>query len=150
VAAQEDRLYADDAPAVIAELRRWLDETPKTGPGNKGRRKRLADAIRYLEDRSDKLLYGTYRARDLEVGTGQVEGAVKYVVAKRCDHGGMRWVRERAQAVIQLRCVDVNGHWVEFVAWALDRLRSTARATGHPSRLQTNTAAKLPSARAAA
>jgi hypothetical protein len=47
--------------------------------------------------------------------TGQVEGAVKYVVAKRCDHGGMRWIRQRAQAVIQLRCIDVNGHWPEFV-----------------------------------
>lgn len=150
VAAQEDRLYADDAQAVIAELRQWLEETPKTGPGNKGRRKRLVDAIRYLDDRSDKLWYGTYRARDLEVGTGQVEGAVKYLVAKRCDHGGMRWIRERAQAVIQLRCVDVNGHWPEFVSWALGRLRAAALALGRPSRLQTNTPANLPSARAAA
>ena len=150
VRIQEDRLYADDAADVVDELRRWLDETPKTGPGNKGRRKRLEDAIRYLGNRLDKLAYGTYRARDLEVGTGQVEGAVKYVVAKRCDHGGMRWVRERAQAVIQLRCVDVNGHWSAFVTWALDRLRSAARATGSPPRLQTNTPANLPSRRAAA
>lgn len=150
VGVQEDRLYADDAAAIVAELRQWLDETPKTGPGNKGRRKRLADALRYLENRSDKLAYGTCRARDLEVGTGQVEGAVKYVVAKRCDHGGMRWVRERAQAVLQLRCIDVNGHWSQFVTWALDRLRSTARATGSPHRLQTNTPAKLPSLRDAA
>lgn len=56
-------------------IRTWLDETPKTGPGNKGRRKRLEDAIRYLCDRSDKVAYRTCRARDLEVGTGQVEGA---------------------------------------------------------------------------
>lgn len=47
---QEDRLYADDAADVVDELRRWMDETPKTGPGNKGRRKRLEDAIRYLEN----------------------------------------------------------------------------------------------------
>lgn len=150
VGIQEDRLYADDAAAVINELRQWLDETPKTGPGNKGRRTRLEDAIRYLDTRSDKIAYGTYRARDLEVGTGQVEGAVKYVVAKRCDHGGMRWTRERAQAVIQLRCIDVNGHWNRFVPWALDRLRSAARATGRVRRIQTNTAAKLPSVQAAA
>ena len=147
VGVQEDRLYDDDAAAVIDELRRWLDETPKTGPGNKGRRKRIADAIRYLDRRIDKLAYGTYRKCDLEVGTGQVEGAIKYVIAKRCDHGGMRWIRQRAQAVIQLRCIDVNGHWTAFATWALDRLRTDAQAAGRPAKLQTNTPAKLPSLR---
>jgi hypothetical protein len=150
VRTQEDRLYADNVQAVLNELRQWLEATPKTGPGNKGRRKRLADAIRYLDDRSDKMAYGTCRERDLEVGTGQVEGAVKYVVAKRCDHGGMRWMRQRAQAVIQLRCIDVNGQWNQFVSWALDRMRASARATGRQSRLQTNVPVELPSLRDAA
>jgi len=145
VRVQENRLYGDKATLVLDELRVWLAETPKTGPGNKGRRKRLSDAIRYLERRLDKVAYGTYRAQDLEVGTGQVEGAIKYVIAKRCDHGGMRWIRQRAQAVIQLRCVDVNGHWHEFVRWALARLRAAALAGGRRARLQTNTPAKLPS-----
>jgi len=31
------------------------------------------------------------------------------VLAKRCDHGGMRWIKERVQAVTQLRCIVVNG-----------------------------------------
>jgi hypothetical protein len=145
VRAQEDRLYNDDVSAIIEELRAWLHEIPKVGPGNKGRRKRIADAIRYLDNRADKMAYGTYRGRDLEVGTGQVEGAIKYVIAKRCDHGGMRWIRQRAQAVIQLRCIDVNGHWAAFTKWALNSLREPARATGRPCRLQTNTPAKLPS-----
>ncbi len=144
VRVQENRLYGDKATLVLDELRIWLSETAKTGPGNKGRRKRLSDAIRYLERRLDKVSYGTYRARDLEVGSGQVEGAIKYVIAKRCDHGGMRWIRQRAQPIIQLRCIDVNGHWHEFVSWALARLRTAALANGQRARLQTNTPAKLP------
>ena len=144
VRVQENRLYGDKATLVLDELRVWLAETPKTGPGNKGHRQRLSDAIRYLERRLDKVNYGTYRAQDLEVGTGQVEGAIKYVIAKRCDHGGMRWIRQRAQAVIQLRCIDVNGHWHEFVRCALARLRTTALANGRRARLQTNTPANLP------
>ncbi len=144
VHTQEDRLYNDDVDTVVAEMQRWLDETPKTGPGNKGKRKRLAAAIRYLDERKDKLLYGTYRRRDLEVGTGQVEGAIKYVIAKRCDHGGMRWIRERAQAVIQLRCIEVNGNWKPFIRWAMNRLRTRALASGCRARLQTNTPANLP------
>jgi hypothetical protein len=147
---QEGRLYTDNAAAVVDELRVWLEETPKTGPGNKGKRKRISDAIRYLDQRLDKLSYGSCRERDLEVGTGQVEGAIKYVIAKRCDHGGMRWIRERAQAVIQLRCIDVNGHWKKFVAWAMDRLRRSEHTAGRRARLQTKTPAKLPSLRLAA
>jgi hypothetical protein len=144
VRVQENRLYGDKATLVLDELRVWLAATPKTGPGNKGRRKRLSDAIRYLERRLDKVNYGTYRAQDLEVGTGQVEGAIKHVIAKRCDHGGMRWICRRAQAVIQLRCIDVNGQWHQFVRWALARLRTAALADGRHARLQTNTPAKLP------
>ena len=138
VRAQEDRLYDDNAEAIVTELRQWLEDTPKTGPGNKGRRKRLSDAIRYLENRLDKLNYGTCRERDLEVGTGQVEGAIKYVIAKRCDHGGMRWIRHRAQAVIQLRCIDVNRHWDDFITWTLGRLQARGRDRGQHVRLQSN------------
>ncbi len=150
VHTQEDRLYNDDATAIVGELKRWLVETPKTGPGNKGKRERLTAAIRYLENRLDKLAYGTYRRRDLEVGTGQVEGAIKYVIAKRCDHGGMRWIRERAQAVIQLRCIEVNGNWKPFIRWAMNRLRTRALASGCRARLQTNTPANLPNVNYAA
>ena len=150
VGDQEDRLYDDNAQAIVAEMKCWLAETPKTGPGNKGKRERLTAAIRYLENRLDKLAYGTYRRRDLEVGTGSVEGAIKYVIGKRCDHGGMRWIRERAQAVIQLRCIDVNGDWPKFIQWVMNRLRDGALATGRRVRLQTNTPANLPIVRLAA
>jgi hypothetical protein len=96
------------------------------------------------------LNYGTCRERDLEVGTGQVEGAIKYVIAKRCDHGGMRWIRQRAQAVIQLRCIDVNGHWGDFISWTFTRLQARGRTQGVRVRLQSISPAKLPSSRCAA
>ena len=147
---QESRLYSDDVDDVLTELRSILASTPKTGPGNKGKRERLAKAIRYLDDRKDKLGYGSLRERDLEVGTGQVEGAIKYVIARRCDHGGMRWIRERAQAIVQLRCIDVNEQWTDFVLWTVKRLRERARCTGTRIRLQTRTPASLPSLQVAA
>ena len=84
--------------------------------------------------------------RPLLIRRGQVEGAIKYVIAKRCDHGGMSWIRERAQAVIQLRCIDVNEQWDAFVSWTFGRLRATARELGQPIRLQTQTTSKLTSA----
>jgi hypothetical protein len=150
VKTQEDRLYNDRADEVVAELRHWLATTPKSGPGNKGRRERLTDTIRYLDFRLKMMNYGTLRKLDLEVGSGQVEGAVNYIVARRCDHGGMRWIRERAQAVLQLRCIDINGDWDAFARWVVERMRRRARAEGGRLRLQTQQPADLPIVKRAA
>lgn len=48
--------------------------------------------------------------------SGAVEGAVKHVIGERCDQGGMRWIRECAEVVVQLRCIELNGDWDAFVA----------------------------------
>ena len=53
--------------------------------------------------------------RDLEIGSGVVEGAVRYVVSQRFDAAGMRWIRERAEALLQLRCIEINDHRDEFL-----------------------------------
>ena len=70
------------------------------GPGNKGKRQRLEGAIRYIEKRTDQMKYDELIAQDLEVSSGPVEGAVKYIVGRRCDHGGMRWIKERSEAIL--------------------------------------------------
>ena len=88
VERQKKRLYGGAAAQIVAELKRQLDSTPKTGPGNKGKRERLTDVIRYVEKRLDRMNYHELLAQDLEIGSGAVEGAVKNVIGKRCDHGG--------------------------------------------------------------
>ena len=59
--------------------------------------------------------YGRWRAEDLVIASGVVEGAVRYVVGERMDNSGMRWVEERAEAVLLLRCIEVNGDWEDFM-----------------------------------
>ena len=146
VREQKGRLFDDDAESVLDELKRRRDAIAKTGPGNKGRRKRLKDARRYLSKRVDKIRYGSLRRRDLEISSGIVEGAVKCIIAKRCDHGGMRWIRERAQAVIQLRCIETNGDWSAFERFVHDRLHAASRLNCAPERLQTNIPQDIPRA----
>ncbi len=58
----------------------------------------------------------------MDIATGMVEGAVKYVVAKRFDHGGMRWIRERAEALLQLRCIAINGQWEDFLNFVHNKI----------------------------
>ena len=121
---QKDRLYTGRIDEIIDELRRALDARPKTGPGNKGKRERLADIIRYLDKRKHQMNYDELARQDLELGSGAVEGAVKHVIGYRFDHGGMRWIRERAEALLQLRCIEINGDWD----------RSSASTTGSSNR----------------
>lgn len=144
VERQKKRLYGGAAAQIVAELKRQLDSTPKTGPGNKGKRERLTDVIRYVEKRLDRMNYHELLAQDLEIGSGAVEGAVKNVIGKRCDHGGMRWIKERVEALIQLRCIEMNGQWDAFFAAVHDQMKADAAATGRRPRLQSESPAPLP------
>jgi hypothetical protein len=144
VARQTKRLYAGRASQIVAELRRILEATPKTGPGNKGKRERLTNVVRYIDNRLDRLNYHELLAQDLEIGSGAVEGAIKNVIGKRCDHGGMRWIKERVEALLQLRCIEINGHWDQFVETVNERLKKEGMANGLRPRLQSTSPAPLP------
>jgi hypothetical protein len=150
IETQKDRLYGGKLDAILAELRRRLSAVPRTGPGTKGKRDRLFGVIRYLEKRTAKMPYDKILKLDLELGTGSVEGAVKNIIGKRCDHGGMRWIKERVEAIVQLRCIDANGDWERFTDFVHDRMLAAAQRDGVRQRLQSSTPAALPAIREAA
>ncbi len=141
---QKDRLYGGRELWIVAELRKELKAIPKTGPGNKGRRERLTEVLKYVDKRLDKMNYADLIDQDLEIGSGMVEGAIKNLIGKRCDHGGMRWIKERVEAVVQLRCIEANGDWDTFMTFVHDRLQTQARQDGGRPRLQTKEPAALP------
>lgn len=144
VEAQKTKLYAGKARAIVAELDRNLARIPLTGPGNKFRRKKLTDVRAYLDKRLSSMNYGELRRLDLEIGSGQVEGAIKALMYRRMDQGGMRWIKERAEALLQLRCIDANGHWQAFVHRVHEHARQRESSTGQRFRLQQRTPAPLP------
>lgn len=144
VGRQKKRLYAGKAAKIVTEIREQLARTPRTGPGNKGKRERLTNVMNYIEKRLDRMNYKDILDQDLEIGSGAVEGAVKHVIGKRCDHGGMRWIKERVEALVQLRCIEINGDWDAFVTAVHERLKADAMATGTRPRLQSKSPAPLP------
>jgi hypothetical protein len=46
------------------------------------------------------------------------DGAVRHLVGERFDCAGMRWIQGRAEALLHLRCIELNGDWEEFTAWS--------------------------------
>ena len=144
VERQKDALYSGKAADVVAELERRLAAIPRTGPGTKYRRKKLTDISAYIAKRQTGMNYDELIARDLEIGTGAVEGAVKNIMGKRMDHGGMRWIKERAESILQLRCIDANGDWEPFIAHVAASARNAAQADGTRTRLQQKSPNSLP------
>lgn len=129
VARQTDRLRNGSVHSVVMALEQHLGTTPRTGPGNKGRRERLAKALKYLRDNLHRMPYKRWREGDLDIASGAVEGAVRNLVRVRLDGPGMRWGRERAERVLYLRCVLINGQWDEFTQYLgrRDALRLAAQ-----------------------
>ncbi len=144
VESQKQRLYAGKAAAIVGELVRHLGQIPKTGPGNKGKRKRLDKVSSYLRKRIPMMNYDELMEADMEISTGQIEGAVKYVLGLRCDHGGMRWIKERAEAILQLRCIDINGDWEGFIDYVHDEAQQEALKQCRPTRIQQKDPEALP------
>jgi hypothetical protein len=98
-----------------------LPRSPKTGPGNKGKRKRLGDIVAHFAKHRHRMRYGDLRRRDLDIGTGAAEGAVRNLVGMRFDGPGMRWSRGRAERLLHLRCILLNGQWDDFAAYLARR-----------------------------
>ncbi len=135
-------LYAGRARTLVQHLQELLRDTANRGPGTKSRRAALQSEIGYLQPRLSMLRYGEWMAQDLVIATGQVEGAVRYLVGERFDCAGMRWTRAKAEALLHLRCIELNGDWQKFVNW-FERQNRARLKKGQRRKVLTNQPMKL-------
>ena len=70
-----------------------------------------------MEKRLEMMNYKQLIDEDMVIASGIVEGAARYVIGERMDCGGMRWIPERAEALLKLRCIELNGDWDRFFNW---------------------------------
>jgi hypothetical protein len=122
------------ADKVVRSLSEAYAGIPRTGPGNKGRRKRLLEVIAHLNKHRHRMRYCQLRRDDLDIATGAVEGSVRNLVRMRLDGPGMRWSRDRSERVLHLRCVLLNGQWDEFAAHLARQGSLQLAATPTPTR----------------
>jgi hypothetical protein len=134
VATQKQRLRRGQLDAVLDELRAILAQTPRTGPGNKYRRTVLDNTIEHFAKNASRMRYHALRRQDLDIGSGVIEGAVRHLVGVRLDGPGMRWSRDRMEAVLLLRCILINGQWDEFTQFLAAKGGPTLRAQPIPTR----------------
>lgn len=117
-------VYGGKIKPLVKRLKRWRRQTPKHGPGTKGRRQALARLIGYLQPRLAMMRYREWGAQDLVIASGQVEGAVRHLVGERFDCAGMRWRQDKAEALLHLRCIELNQDWDKFVTWLQRKIQA--------------------------
>ena len=91
VREQKDRMATDRIDESIEAMTVALEAIPKTGPGNKGRRDRLAAARENLSKRRKMMPHAAFRAAGYGIGSRTVEGAIRNLLRMRLDGPGTRW-----------------------------------------------------------
>jgi hypothetical protein len=141
----EELLYKGHVRALLSRLEQERRGVSPRGPGTKEKREVLRQVIAYLEARVKLMDYGRLRKEDLVIASGVVEGAARYVVGERLDNSGMRWIEKRAEAVLLLRCIEVNGDWEAFMNWSQER-RNQELERGQAVQIRSKTPTQLPEA----
>lgn len=109
---QQGRLLENKVAGVLRSLEARLEpEGQEEAP--------VRAAWRYLTERRAHLDYAGARARELPIGSGEVEGGHRHVVQARLKLSGCWWREQSAQAMLQLRVARANNLW--------DRYWSTAQ-----------------------
>jgi Uncharacterised protein family (UPF0236) len=83
----------------------------------------LAEKIRieagYFESNAERMRYPKFRRQHLFVGSGVIEAGCKTIIGSRCKQSGMFWTVRGANAILALRCCQINGRFEDY--WAARR-----------------------------
>jgi hypothetical protein len=144
VETQRELLYKGKASLLIERLKRLRRSVAQSGPGTKAKRQKLDEVAGYLEKRQHMMRYDQLLEQDLVIASGVIEGAVRHVIGERMDCAGMRWIPGRAEMLLHLRCIELNGEWDRFFHWARDRIDQTQREQLMTVKIRTDEPVKLP------
>lgn len=97
-------------------------------------------AYRYLRKHSRWMDYPRYRRQGMPIGSGVTEAACKTVFTQRLKRSGMRWSKEFAQVIVDLRVICLSGIWDDVVRRELNTRplpEGLQRLSSQPSKRET-------------
>ena len=71
----------------------------------------IVSEIGYFEGHKERMRYDILQERNLPIGSGTVESAIRQVVNMRLKSTGMFWLEENAEAFLHLRCFLKSSRW---------------------------------------
>ncbi len=104
---QQGRLLENNSSAVLRAMNSHLEpEGQEEAP--------VRDAHRYLSTRRDQLDYAGARAKQLPIGSGEIESSHRHVIQERLKLAGCWWREANAEAMLGLRVARSNNLWVLY------------------------------------
>jgi len=95
----------------------------------------LKKVSRYLRNNRDFMDYQTYLHQGYPIGTGVIEGACRHLVKDRFERAGMRWSKQGAQVMLDLRATYLNGDWHDFQRFRRQQAHQQRYPSDHPDSL---------------
>lgn len=74
----------------------------------------VSKCIRYIENRPGQFKYKEALAKELPIGSGEIESGNRSVVQKRLKIPGAWWKPQTAEHMLALRCMRINGDWERY------------------------------------
>jgi hypothetical protein len=68
----------------------------------------------YFEKNAERMRYPKFRGQHLFVGSGVIEAGCKTVIGLRLKRSGMFWTVRGANAILALRCCQMNGEFEDY------------------------------------
>ena len=90
-----------------------LEQTRRCRPDDSARRA-LEALENYLGHHIDHLCYAERLAKGQSIGSGQVEGACKNLIARRLKQTGARWRTRRVNRMAGLCCLIYSNNWIQY------------------------------------
>jgi len=118
-------------PHDAGEQKAWIKDHQKRLL-DKGKIEKLVEALRdirtvnpqvmerihteaaYFERNADRMRYPKFRRQHLFVGSGVIEAGCKTVIGSRLKQSGMFWTVRGANAILSLRCCQLNGRFENY------------------------------------
>ena len=80
---------------------------------------KLRTEVEYFQTNAERMRYPEFRKQHLFVGSGVIEAGCKTVIGSRLKRSGMFWTVRGANAILALRCCQLNGRFEDY--WAARR-----------------------------
>lgn len=85
-------------------------------PKGKKKQEKVQEAITYFGNNQSRMQYQKFKRKGYFIGSGVVEASCGHIVGDRLKRSGMRWSKQGADSILQLRICVLNNEWDEF--WA--------------------------------
>lgn len=112
----------------LADVLSALETEAADRPRSAAQQQAVATTLRYYRANASSMRYDQYLARGWPIGTGVIEGACGHLVKDRLQQAGMRWTKDGAHAILDLRAIRLSDDWDAY--WAFHRQGQHRRLYG--------------------